>query len=130
MRARAAISVLTLSAATLSGCVAYPAYPTYQVAQTAPVASNAPPSNCREEQHTVVIDGKQQQAFGTACQQADGTWRLVDQTPQPPSQTVVVQQATPYYPYPYPAYYGYYPYYAGPSIGIGFGGRWGHGWRR
>jgi surface antigen len=34
-------------------------------------------SYCREFQQTAVIAGKQQQAFGTACRQPDGTWRIV-----------------------------------------------------
>ena len=32
---------------------------------------------CREYQTTVTIDGKTEQAFGTACQRADGTWEVV-----------------------------------------------------
>jgi len=38
-----------------------------------PVAGGA---NCREFQTTVTIDGKRQAAVGTACRQADGTWRV------------------------------------------------------
>ena len=33
---------------------------------------------CREYQTTVLIDGKQERATGTACRQADGTWRVVN----------------------------------------------------
>ncbi len=29
---------------------------------------------CREYQTTVIIDGRQQQAYGTACRQPDGSW--------------------------------------------------------
>jgi surface antigen len=32
---------------------------------------------CREYQTTVNIDGKSEQAFGTACRQADGSWKVV-----------------------------------------------------
>ncbi len=32
---------------------------------------------CREYQTTVVIDGREQSAFGTACQQPDGSWKVV-----------------------------------------------------
>ena len=32
---------------------------------------------CREYQHTVVIDGKSQNAYGTACRQPDGSWKIV-----------------------------------------------------
>jgi surface antigen len=31
---------------------------------------------CREFQQTVTIDGKTQQAYGTACRQPDGTWKI------------------------------------------------------
>ncbi|HWK43859.1 MAG TPA: hypothetical protein VNT30_04005 [Stellaceae bacterium] len=127
MRPRAAMFVLILSATTLGGCVAYPAYPTaaYPTASTQPVA-RAMPTNCREEQHTITIDGKPQQAYSTVCQQPDGTWRLGNQETTAPSQTVVVQEAVPYYAYP--SYYGYYPYYYEPGLSIGFGGRFGHHW--
>jgi surface antigen len=32
---------------------------------------------CREFQQTVTIGGKTQQAYGTACRQPDGTWKVV-----------------------------------------------------
>lgn len=32
---------------------------------------------CREFQHTVIIGGQSEQAYGTACQQPDGTWEIV-----------------------------------------------------
>lgn len=32
---------------------------------------------CREYQHTVTVGGQQQQAYGTACQQPDGSWEVV-----------------------------------------------------
>jgi len=33
---------------------------------------------CREYEQTVTVAGKRQQAYGTACRQADGTWAIVD----------------------------------------------------
>ena len=33
---------------------------------------------CREYQQTVTIGGETQQAYGTACRQEDGTWRIVN----------------------------------------------------
>jgi hypothetical protein len=33
---------------------------------------------CREFQQTVTIGGRQEQAYGTACQQPDGAWEVVD----------------------------------------------------
>jgi surface antigen len=31
---------------------------------------------CRQYQQTIVIGGEQQQAYGTACRQQDGTWQI------------------------------------------------------
>jgi surface antigen len=33
---------------------------------------------CREYQQTVQVGGKTEQAFGTACRQPDGTWKVVN----------------------------------------------------
>ncbi len=33
---------------------------------------------CREYQHSVVINDKVQQAYGTACRQPDGSWQVID----------------------------------------------------
>jgi surface antigen len=33
---------------------------------------------CREYQQTIVVGGKTERAFGTACQQPDGSWRVVN----------------------------------------------------
>lgn len=32
---------------------------------------------CREFQQTIVVGGRSEQAFGTACRQPDGSWRIV-----------------------------------------------------
>lgn len=32
---------------------------------------------CREYQQTVIIGGEEQQAYGTACRQPDGSWKIV-----------------------------------------------------
>ncbi|HLI12578.1 MAG TPA: RT0821/Lpp0805 family surface protein [Alphaproteobacteria bacterium] len=34
---------------------------------------------CREFQQTVTVGGQTQQAYGTACRQPDGTWKIVQQ---------------------------------------------------
>jgi surface antigen len=34
-------------------------------------------ANCREWQHRGTVGGRTQQLFGTACQQQDGSWRIV-----------------------------------------------------
>ena len=36
----------------------------------------APGQFCREFQQTVIIGGQSQQAYGTACRQPDGTWKI------------------------------------------------------
>jgi surface antigen len=33
---------------------------------------------CREYQHSVSVGGRIQEAYGTACQQPDGSWKVVD----------------------------------------------------
>lgn len=33
---------------------------------------------CREYQQTIIVGGKEQSAYGTACQQPDGSWEIVD----------------------------------------------------
>ena len=33
---------------------------------------------CREYQQTVVVDGEEQSAYGTACQQPDGSWEILN----------------------------------------------------
>ncbi len=33
---------------------------------------------CREYQQIVTIDGKHEKAYGTACRQPDGTWRVIN----------------------------------------------------
>ncbi len=42
-----------------------------------PAYQNASGQYCREYQQTVTIDGRQQSAFGTACRQPDGSWKVV-----------------------------------------------------
>ena len=32
---------------------------------------------CREFQQTIIVNGQQQQGFGRACQQPDGSWKIV-----------------------------------------------------
>ena len=33
--------------------------------------------NCREFQQTIIVGGKREQAYGTACRQPDGQWKIV-----------------------------------------------------
>lgn len=39
---------------------------------------SAPAPYCREYTTTIVIDGVEQEAYGAACRQEDGSWRLID----------------------------------------------------
>lgn len=34
--------------------------------------------NCREYQTTVTVSGKKERAYGTACRQPDGSWKVVN----------------------------------------------------
>ena len=47
---------------------------TFTPTRTFQTASGQP---CREYQQTVTIGGSTEQAFGTSCRQADGSWRIV-----------------------------------------------------
>jgi hypothetical protein len=103
-------------------------------------AFNSGGTVCREFTKTVTIGGTQQQAYGTACRQPDGTWKLAQQEQQPTEQRYVPQQQAPVivaappprvvYVYPEPYYrprpyyyepYGWRPYRPGPSFGFGYG---------
>jgi surface antigen len=35
-------------------------------------------NQCREYQSTVTVGGKEERAYGTACRQADGSWKVVN----------------------------------------------------
>jgi hypothetical protein len=92
---------------------------------------------CREFQQTVTIAGRPQQAYGTACRQPDGSWKLqrpesvpqptVSPTAAPTPAPTVVYPAPPQVVYAYPPAYfppGYYytrPYYTSIYIGGGYG---------
>lgn len=40
-------------------------------------AYQSPQGYCREFQQTIVVGGKPQQAYGTACRQPDGSWQII-----------------------------------------------------
>ncbi len=120
-----AIAIIGL--ALISGACVYT--PPGVVPPNSPAAAVSAPiaSNCREFSDTITINGQPQQAHGTACQQPDGSWRIVDQgqsgTPGAPATTQTVPGYYPAYPYPYDPYYSYpyYPYYYGPPVALGLG---------
>lgn len=43
-----------------------------------PVFESSNGQYCREFQQTVTIDGQTQSAYGTACRQPDGSWKIVN----------------------------------------------------
>ena len=62
---------------------AYPpgyAYGPYYAPPPAPQyqAQDQAQAYCREFQTTIVVDGQPQDAHGTACQQPDGSWQVVN----------------------------------------------------
>lgn len=40
-------------------------------------AVQTPQGYCREFQQTIVVGGKPQQGYGTACRQPDGSWKII-----------------------------------------------------
>ena len=79
---------------------------------------------CREFQQTIIIDGKPQQGYGTACRQPDGTWQIVNpstlhRAEQPPTEVTHVHVYEPAYPYAYayPYPYWYFPGFFSFSFG-------------
>ena len=80
--------------------------------------------HCREYQQFILIGGNEEQGFGTACRQLDGSWRIVD----PDSLSDVSRDAGKeisrtyrYYDpwafaYPYP--YTYFPHHIAFSFGF------------
>ncbi len=42
-----------------------------------PAYQNQRGQYCREYQQTITVGGKSEQAYGTACRQADGSWKVV-----------------------------------------------------
>ena len=48
------------------------------VTPTKTVTASISGQPCREYQHTVTIGGKTEQAYGRACREADGSWKIVN----------------------------------------------------
>jgi hypothetical protein len=75
---------------------------------------------CREFQQTVTIAGRPQQAFGTACRQPDGSWKLQPASAPsaaaaPPPPSTVSPAPTVVYPPPPTVVYAYPPAYFPPG---------------
>lgn len=89
--------------------------------------SNAQGQPCREFISTIIIGGQEQQGYGTACRQPDGTWQIVPnepsvaQAPAPPAErNVYVYNPPPQYYYYPPDFY--YPYHIYLSFGYVYRG--------
>jgi hypothetical protein len=50
--------------------------PPQRIGTVAPLRGDSR-AECREFQQTIMIGGQAQKAYGTACRQADGTWKIV-----------------------------------------------------
>jgi len=102
-----------LSAFWLAAISAFVAQPSAASAQPQPAQN----TTCREFTTSVTIAGEQHQAVGQACQQPDGSWQIVQETPptgQPPPEAVYpAPYPEPSYPAPYYPYWDY-PYWGGP----------------
>jgi hypothetical protein len=129
-------SIMIVGLALATGACVYtpPPPPALPPASAVSVpSSSASSSNCREFSDTITVGGQPQQAHGVACQQADGTWRIVDQAPPSTQGGVATTQTVPgyypAYPYPYPYSYPSYPYYYGPPVAVGLGFGFGFGRR-
>jgi hypothetical protein len=96
-----------------SGCVAVP--PPVPVVTQATMAVSPGNPACRDYTAQAVIDGSTQTLIGHACQQADGSWRVIEGTPEQPQQFVAVYPAAFYPVYPYD------PWFWGPPIGLSVG---------
>jgi hypothetical protein len=98
-----------------SACVAE-ATPSPQLAAVQPVPAPAQ-QDCREFNTSVAIGGQQQPAYGTACLQPDGSWKIEQHVGDQAPQTYVVspQQYLAYYP---PVYYED-PWFFGPPLFVG-----------
>jgi surface antigen len=69
---------------------------------------------CREFVTTIIIGGNEEQGYGTACRQPDGSWEIVAEDRELPSAPSAPQPSRVYV-YPAPrAYYGYPPEVYGP----------------
>lgn len=58
--------------------VVYAPPPSIAADPAGPIYRSGNGQQCREYQSSVTIGGRPQPVYGTACLQADGTWRIVD----------------------------------------------------
>jgi hypothetical protein len=118
----------------LASCAAEPLQPAVSTLESTPLStvSTIRPveENCREYAVPITVGGKEEIAYGKACQQPDGTWQIV-QAPGGPEGAPNVLQPTiiyPAYPYYYDPWWGP-PWWGPPWWGppFGFAGFFGFG---
>lgn len=88
-----------------------------------PIATHDNPQGqpCREFITTIIIGGREEQGYGTACRQPDGSWQIVsdsmDEEPAAPATTCAAAPPVQVYLDRYYYYPGYYPdrYYYFPA---------------
>lgn len=107
------VILITGLALSFSGCVASPPPPVISQVVTA-----TPPDNllCRDYTAQATIQDKPQTIVGHACQQPDGTWRIVESL-----QGQAGQYDTVYVPPPDVYYSGYDPWLWEPPIEVSVG---------
>lgn len=85
---------------------------------------------CREYQQVIIIGGKKEKGYGTACRQADGSWRIVapgsvsEVSPGPSKEIVRTYRYYDPWAFSYPYAYTYFPHHI--SFSFGFVHRDGH----
>ena len=86
---------------------------------TALVPTQANLQNCRKFTAQVTVEGQSRQAVSQVCQQLDGSWQVMLNTPRLPQQVYTLPpQAIYLYPYPEP-YYWWDPWLYGPLFFVG-----------
>ena len=114
---RASPFLSVAAAFAIAECVTLPSRANASNAPAGPVASQPVPGqtspNCHDFTIPVMVEGQQRQAVGQMCQQADGSWRVTQNTPGLPPQ-VYTLPAQAIYVTPYP-----YEYYWADSWGVG-----------
>lgn len=113
---------LTVLLLLLASCAepSGPAVPTLESTPLSTVSTIRPvEGNCREYTVPITVGGKEEQAYGKACQQPDGTWQIVAPSagPEGAAGAPSVAQSTIIYP-AYPYYY-YDPWWGPPWWGFG-----------
>jgi hypothetical protein len=117
----------------LAGCVGQVPPSTADTAPAqAQLTQGAPRSelqNCREFTVQVTVAGQPRQAVGQACQQPDGSWQVMLDTPGLPQQVYTLPpQAISLYSYPEQYYWD--PLFYGPPFFVGYPVFLAHGFHR